>query len=278
MSVASDIAKGIVTRFPQHWDWKRALTYAGVTGGGAAGLSLLISKLRKHDKRKRTLNAIISGLSGALGGTALYTGLQNFMQLTGGLPLGGQNQLPAVDTDDKTPGKHYIVYIGGMNTAPRYAKKLIPGANMAVLDWGQQDKAVNFINSLRAKDKVTLIGHSTGGGTAIAVADKVNRPVDKLITLDPVVLNPVKRLLQMFRVRKPKSAVTAQNYIPQDYKLKDSSNGFLSKTNPILLRQVPGMNNTVIPNQAHGLWSTGYRATPQSAQTLLNVKKKVVSI
>lgn len=29
-----------------------------------------------------------------------------------------------------------IVYIGGMNTAPRYAKKLIPGANMAVLDWG----------------------------------------------------------------------------------------------------------------------------------------------
>jgi hypothetical protein len=50
-----------------------------VTGGGAAGLSLLISKLRKHDKRKRTLNAIVSGLSGALGGTALYTGLQNFI-------------------------------------------------------------------------------------------------------------------------------------------------------------------------------------------------------
>ena len=79
MSIASDIAKGIVTRLPYHWDWKRALTYAGVTGGGAAGLSLLISKLRKHDKRKRTLNAIISGLSGALGGAALYTGLQNFM-------------------------------------------------------------------------------------------------------------------------------------------------------------------------------------------------------
>lgn len=42
---------------------------------------------------------------------------------------------------------------------------------------------------------MTLIGHSAGGGTAIAVADKVNRPVDRLITLDPVVLNPVKRLL-----------------------------------------------------------------------------------
>ena len=273
MSEAVNIAKSIVTRIPEHWEGKDALAYAGIGAVGGAGLGFLINNI-KNRKQKRWLLPFLLGTGGALGGVGLYTGKQNFMQLTGGLTLGGQNQLPQVSKDLNGPGKHYTVYIGGMSNKPRYAQKLLPEANLALFNWGEGGKAVKFIDSLRPQDKVTVIGHSAGGGTALDVSKNTKHPILRTITLDPVVLNPLKRIGYLFRKLKNYNTGKIQNYIPQNYELKDPSNNYM-KSNPFLLRKLKNVANIVVPSQSHSLWSTGYRATPQRLQTLKEVYQKI---
>jgi pimeloyl-ACP methyl ester carboxylesterase len=56
----------------------------------------------------------------------------------------------------------------------------------AYFTFNQNSEIASFINSQPASEPINIVGHSYGANTAAQVAGVVNRPVDLLITIDPV--------------------------------------------------------------------------------------------
>lgn len=65
-------------------------------------------------------------------------------------------------------------------------------------DWGFFRDQIIALMEHEAIDKATLIGHSLGGASALLTALQIPRHIDKVIALDPVLLDPWRRLFSFW--------------------------------------------------------------------------------
>jgi RHS repeat-associated protein len=86
------------------------------------------------------------------------------------------------------------IYIGGGNDTnsrivASYAERqmaLHPGRDIQYFIWSDTGGIADAIRTTPANEPLNIIGHSLGGAAAIRAADRTNRTVDTLITIDPV--------------------------------------------------------------------------------------------
>lgn len=237
------------------------LKYMGIGGILSAATAVLAS-----EKQNKTKNGILAGIAGGSAGALTYLIKQNIMdQLDAYSSADSRRQHPnIVETDPNAPPKTYLFYVKGagrnLNGYKEPLKEIIHGADDVLnYKWGEVRDVIEDINKTRPQDKVILMGHSAGGGTALKVAGEVNRPIDKLITLDPVQLHLKDRLKEwMGMVRKPENVDIWENHVPENYD-KPTWGNKLARLPFTLPSDIPGAHNVYYKDEDHSLYSIGLR-------------------
>ena len=104
---------------------------------------------------------------------------------------------------------------GKRNLDKQYLDKLLGDQNYKLFSYPDVDLAAAYLNGLPRDARVHIIGHSMGGPAAYLLAlaaDRMQRPVDTLITVDPVGTHLGTTKLE----RKPFSVAKWYNYYPSE--------------------------------------------------------------
>ena len=214
----------------------------------------------------------MAGIAGGALGAYISTVKQNFVQFTGGKKHPSVYRAPLKPVSDpKAQAQTYVVYFSGagqhgnINDYQHAVDRAKPESDkIIVAGWDQAQQMIPQIQGLRPQDKVIVVGHSAGGAEAIRFAQKVGRPIQKLITLDPVQLNPATRLkYALFGVKMPQYVKTWQNHLPRNTKETTASNVW-TKYNPGVLGQIKtnmkdGTFRNTFWNSDHSLIISGLR-------------------
>lgn len=96
--------------------------------------------------------------------------------------------------DKVEPSRSAVIFIGGffdsfLRIVKNYAKEYRinnSGHLVKYFSWTDKEEIINYINSIPSSEPINLIGHSFGGHTAAQVAAGTVRPIDLLVTVDPV--------------------------------------------------------------------------------------------
>lgn len=276
MRTVQDVIRDIVTTVPENWNHKEALTHAGVGAGIGGLLGFLLS-----GKKRRLRNTLIGAGALGLGGLGTYALKQNILEHTGGLYTkkrkGQLPVLPAVLKDLNAPGQHYVVYMPGAGEE----KRPVPAEaskNTAVIPYGEIDTAVNFIDSLRPQDTVSLVGFSMGGGGALKAAERVKHPIQSMYTLDPVSADPLYAAkVKLFGWNKPNTVGMWKNIRPKDYTAKTIPNAFV-RMNPLVLGDIAPESSNIHVKDDHSLWSTGLRIQEQQPAELQRLQQTLARL
>lgn len=169
---------------------------------------------------------------------------------------------------DLTPAKSSVVFYvaGALDTPDGF-----PSANAAslppntyVFAHADEKKLAAAIDAVPPEFEVVVIGHSTGGGTAIRAARLVKRKIALLITLDPIDLDPVSLKIQNLIGAKPASVELWQNFLPENFQQLDrrgldpDASDYWVTGNPMRMMNVKGSHTIIVPGD-HGMYSSGFR-------------------
>lgn len=237
------------------------LKYMGIGGLLSAATAVIAS-----EKKNKTQNGILAGIAGGSAGALTYLIKQNIMdQLDAYSSKDSRKQHPnKIETDPDAPPKTYVFYVKGagrnLGKYKEPLKEIVYGADDVLnYKWGEVKDIIKDINKTRPQDKVILMGHSAGGGTALKVADEVNRPIDKLITLDPVQLHIDERIKEWFgMIKKPENVDIWENHVPENYD-KPTWGNKLARLPFTLPSDIPGAHNVYYKDEDHSLYSIGLR-------------------
>jgi hypothetical protein len=264
-----NVLKQSLFKKPERPKVSSALKY-GATGAILLPvLSALVKKMK--DKEVTASSVAVNALLGGALGAGTYWVSQNIKDQLDGYTTDTQetnSNTAKIETSPDAPPKTYVVYIKGAGrrfreyTEPIRETILNSGDEATVLNykWAEVDEVVSDINKIRPEDKVIIMGHSAGGGAAVEAASRVSRPIEKLITLDPVQMSLKEKVKEWTgNLKKPDNVKVWENHIPENYDEPGWSNA-LVKHNPLRMSSnIAGQTNIRYKHENHSLESIRIR-------------------
>lgn len=154
-------------------------------GLGTGILSGIISSIAAHklpEQDRAKLGLGVGGLGFGLGyaGRALYDSLRGTTYDTDKYDIAGVKPTDTV-----------VIGMSGATGGPggpvdKTLNKLYGAGNVAMFNWRSRDKLVKFLKNLPKETRVIAHGHSYGGSSITNAVAESGKPIDTLITYDPV--------------------------------------------------------------------------------------------
>jgi hypothetical protein len=126
-----------------------------------------------------------------------------------------------------------------------------------------EKKIARAINAVPQGYKVVLMGHSTGGSTALRAAHMANRKIDWLITMDAIEMDFLSKYIYKSS-GKPVSVESWQNMLPLNWqmtdrsKLTDEDSDYWATGNPLRMMHIKG-SKIIYNSPDHGMFDSGMR-------------------
>lgn len=207
-----ELIKRTVTRIPHNLQVSDALLSAGGVGLTSAALAAAYQLLYKKKKDRNWLIPLYFGLGGAglgLAGSAAWQNVKENLNIEYDQPIKDVIKEVFPRIDYKNPNKTYTLYFEGMDMASNDL------SNREVVDT-DKDSAVSipagyarymgeWAKQLPEQAKLNIVGFSAGGRSVLQHLDKIKRPVENYLSVDPLVS-------QFHRVSKIKPGENIKNF------------------------------------------------------------------
>lgn len=238
------------------------------TGAFAGGLArLAVNRLKRRKWSDGLFAWTLAGAGLGLGGYALN---RNAIEMMGGIAKDPKKIIAGINDG----AKDHVFYVPGateltgMNEGTDMRKK-----GYHVIPFDELDSVANEIDKLPKDQSVTIVGHSAGGGGAYNLAGKVTRPIDRLVTVDPVQTNLAKFVRDWVSgFKKPDNVKLWENYAPTSLKIRSRANAYVRY---LLTRlddyRLQADRNIRIDGEDHSMRSSGLRVDewrPDAARIL----------
>lgn len=230
------------------------------------------NKLKK--RRKLTDGVLKWSLLGAglgLGGYALN---RNAVEMMGGVAQDPKKLIKGINDGSN---EHLFYVPGATKLTGMYKNDQKSPKGVHIIPFDEADRVASEIDKLPEDQKVTIVGHSAGGGGAYNLAGKVNRRIDKLVTLDPVQTNLAKFVRDLATGhKKPDNVVLWENYAPTTLKMKTRANAYVRY---LLTRlddyRLAADRNIRLDQEDHSMRSTGLRVDEWVTKQLTNLYNNI---
>lgn len=126
-----------------------------------------------------------------------------------------------------------------------------------------EKKIARAIDAVPAGFRVILLGHSTGGATALRAAHMTKRKIDWLLIMDGIEMDFLSKYIYR-NCGKPASVDLWQNMLPRNWQMLDRSkltnddSDYWATGNPLRMMQIKGVA-TIYNSPDHGMFDCGMR-------------------
>lgn len=251
----SRIAKTIL-RIPRQINLLDASQFTAT--GALAGLIGRVIYNRLKGKRKLLDGALTWSLVGAGLGIGGYALNRNAVEMMGGIAKDPKKVIANINDGSKD----HVFYVPGATELTGMSDSTDMGKpGYHVIPFDELDSAAKEIDKIPKEQSVTIVGHSAGGGGAYNLAGRVTRPIDRLVTVDPVQTNLAKFVRDWATgFKKPKNVKVWENYAPASLKIRSRANAYVRY---LLTRlddyRLGADRNIRIDDEDHSMRSSGLR-------------------
>ncbi len=264
-------ALNTLVRTPRNVSLLDGSQWAVTSAASTALVRILANKLRGRSWNDGLLRWAALGAGLGLGGYVLN---RNIIEMMGGAAK-DKSKLAKAINDGSTNHLFYVPGATEFRGLSDVNHSKVDGVHVVPFD--ELDAVADAIDRLPEDHKVTVVGHSAGGGGAYNLAGKVRRRIDKLITLDPVQTNLAKFVRDLVSGhKKPVNVVSWDNYSPRSLSAKTRSNAYVRY---LLTRmddyRLGADKNIRLPGDDHSMRTTGLRVDEWMKPELEKLKQKI---